>query len=384
LRVNGEPTALDGGSLSLPHGGRVERQGAYYVIIWPDQTVVEVGMRSVYLDVVVRLASARQGQVAGLLGDADGGAVNDLTTRGGTVVEVASLAAETGLARLYGEFGDSWRITQAESLFDYGPGEDTRTYTRPDFPSALVTASDLPPMARGVAEAVCRDAGVTAPDFLADCVLDIGVTGDPEFAASAAAVEAALAPAVSDAGLVGGLYRGQIPGAMSVSTDYWFGALGSGETAYVLHAMSIEIHIDPTSQPTGDGIAHYQVTTGGTLTYRAEVTYDTYVSGTWVTEESFTGTATDGYLYTSPDATYGYIAFEGDETVRWLAGRSDPAEMRSRLLGFGFVVDAAGQLSLCPLAFVGEGEEPDMKATSQACAETAFLTLQPVVDAESA
>ena len=141
------------------------------------------------------LAPARQGQVGGLLGNADGGPANDLASRGGTVVEVAGLAAETRRARLYGEFGDSWRISQAESLFTYGPGEDTSTYSRPDFPSALVAASDLPPLARGMAEAVCRQAGITGAAFLADCALDVGVTGNAEFAASAAAVEAALAPA---------------------------------------------------------------------------------------------------------------------------------------------------------------------------------------------
>jgi hypothetical protein len=382
LRVNGQPTTLDGGSLSLPHGGRVERQGARYVIVWPDQTVVEVTLHSQYLDVVVRLASARAGQVGGLLGNADGSAANDLTTRGGTVVEVAGLAAEATRARLYGEFGDSWRITQAESLFDYGPGEDTRTYTRPDFPSAMIAAGDLPAMARGVAEAVCRQAGVTEARFLADCVLDIGVTGNAEFAASAAAVEAAFAPTDGDAGLVGGLYRGQIPGEMSVSPESWGSWLQGGQTAVLLHTMSVEIRVDPTSQPTGDGMFQYQVTTGGALAYRAEVTYDTAVSGTWITEESFTGTATDGYFYTSPDATFGYIGFDGDATLRWLAGRSDPPEMRSLSQAFGFTVDDAGQLKLCLLDFVGIDDEPDLKPTSQRCAANSILTLQPVVDEE--
>jgi hypothetical protein len=378
LQVNGQPTELGDGSLPLPRGGRVERQGARYVIVWPDQTVVEVTLRSQYLDVVVRLVPSRQGQVAGLLGNADGGAANDLTTRGGTMVDVAGLAAETVRQRLYGEFGDSWRISQAESLFTYEPGKDTSTYTRPDFPSALITASDLPPMARGVAEAVCHQAGVTAADFLADCTLDVGVTGNAEFAASAAAVEAAFVPTVGDAGLVGGLYRGQISGEMSVPPESWGTALIVGQTAVMLDTMSVEIRIDPTSQPTGDGITQYQVTTGGALAYRAEVTYDTAVSGTWITEESFTGSATDGIFYTSPDGTYGYIAFDGETTLRWLAGPLNPTEVRSMSPVFDFIVDAAGQLLVCPSNVVTS----DMKAASQNCAATAFLSLQPVVEEE--
>jgi hypothetical protein len=383
LMVNGQPTTLDDGSLPLPGGGRVERQGARYVIVWPDQSAVEVTLRSQYLDVVVRLAPTRQGQVSGLLGNADGGAANDLTTRGGTVVALAGLAAETRRTRLYDEFGASWRISQTESLFTYAPGEDTSTYTRLDFPSALVAASDLPPLAREMAEAVCRQAGVSGADFLADCALDVGVTGDAEFAASAAAVEASIGATAGDAGLVGGLYRGQIPYAMNVSVDDWFGypALGVGETAYVLQSVSVEIQIDPTSQPADEGVSQNLVT-GGALTYQAEVTYDTYAGDTWITEESFTSSAVEGGFYTSPDAAYGVVGFDGDETVRWLAGPSKPPETRSRSEGFGFVIDAAGNLQLCPLEVFGENEEPDMKTLSQNCAATVLLTLQPVAEDE--
>jgi hypothetical protein len=61
---------------------------------------------------------------------------------------------------------------------------------------------------------------------------------------------------------------------------------------------------------------------------------------------------------------------------------ANPTEMRSRVQGFGFIVDDAGQLSLCPLDFVGVDDEPNMKSTSQGRAATAFLTLQPVVEEE--
>ena len=55
-----------------------------------------------------------------------------------------------------------------------------------------MTASDLPPVQRGVAEAICAQAGITAADVLADCALDVGLTGEQEFAASAADVAAML------------------------------------------------------------------------------------------------------------------------------------------------------------------------------------------------
>ena len=325
LEVNGQPTALDDGSLPLPRGGRVERQGARYVIVWPDQTVVEVMLRSQYLDVVVRLDSARQGQVGGLLGNADGDAANDLTTRGGSVVEVAGLAAETRRARLYGEFGDSWRISQAESLFAYEPGKDTSTYTYPDFPSALVTASDLPAMARGMAEAVCRDAGVTAGDFLADCALDVGVTGNAEFAASAAAVEAALAPV--DKILPNGTFH-----ANEINTVYLdpFSHFTTGRFAgeipdrptWVPVAFSVDVNLDAANGAV----------TGGTMSFQ----WTSTANGSTVAR-SFESSNVTGFFYALPEGVHGAADIEGTLTP-------EGSDYTAR---FAWWIDDSGQLVMC-------------------------------------
>ncbi|NJN21613.1 MAG: hypothetical protein HC812_11085 [Leptolyngbya sp. RL_3_1] len=47
--------------------------------------------------------------------------------------------------RLYRQFGDSWRITQADSLFDYRSGESTVTFTDRNFPSTFVTLNRVAP-----------------------------------------------------------------------------------------------------------------------------------------------------------------------------------------------------------------------------------------------
>jgi hypothetical protein len=128
----------------------------------------------------------------GLLGSADGNPANDLTTRDGTVIDPNDPAIAT---KVYDPFGASWRITQAESLFDYAPGQSTATFTKPDFPHGPATIDALDATARGKAAAACRAMGVSGEPTLTDCILDVGITGDTSYAASSAAVQVATATA---------------------------------------------------------------------------------------------------------------------------------------------------------------------------------------------
>jgi hypothetical protein len=361
LMVNGQPTTLDDGSLPLPGGGRVERQGARYVIVWPDQSAVEVTLRSQYLDVVVRLAPTRQGQVSGLLGNADGGAANDLTTRGGTVVEVAGLAAETRRARLYDEFGDSWRISETESLFTYGPGEDTSTYTRPDFPSALVAAGDLPPLARGMAEAVCRQAGVSGADFLADCALDVGVTGDAEFAASAAAVQTMFAPEAGNTVTAGQFHGDEISTAhLDVFSHFTSGRFTNGrpnETAtWVVNGFSADVVLDVASETVTDGAMSFQwVVTVFNSTNAV----------------SFEAANATGWVQAFDDVVAGEVEFNGTLAANGSEG-GDYTQ------GFMFVIDDAGQLVLC---VPSNSQAQTFPAFKQDCLAHPVAVLKPVESA---
>src|SRR5207237_7957681 len=83
-------------------------------------------------------------------------------------------------------FGDSWRITQSESLFDDLPGQDVARYTNRAFGTSPATPDKLSPGARSRAIATCQGAGLTGL-ALNNCVLDVGATGDPAFAAAEAA-----------------------------------------------------------------------------------------------------------------------------------------------------------------------------------------------------
>ncbi|MEU0936072.1 VWD domain-containing protein [Embleya sp. NPDC005971] len=183
--LNGAVITPPVGDTPLPHGGVLtklgEGTGTLYSVTWPDgrrlhvSTVGAFGLRA---DVVV--PSSRKGRMEGLLGNFDGDPGNDLDLGDGRTLTVPA-----GPADLHGAYADRWRITQEASLFDYGPGESTATFTDRAFPKP-VTA--LP--GRDQAEATCRASGVTDPLVVGECVLDVALTGRPEFAAAAAAQEA--------------------------------------------------------------------------------------------------------------------------------------------------------------------------------------------------
>ena len=134
-------------------------------------------------------SAAVAASLIGIIGDRDGDPSNDLTTRAGQVVEPDGPNFEQ---LLYGEFANSWRISQEESLFDYLPGETTETFQLRDIPTEPATIDSLDDATRANAEVACRAAGVTSDPILSDCILDVGMTGDPTYAGSAATVAAAL------------------------------------------------------------------------------------------------------------------------------------------------------------------------------------------------
>jgi RHS repeat-associated protein len=177
-------------SLRLPHGGIVENHGSTTTVAWPDQSRLTVVRHGDHLDVGFNPAPGVGATLTGLLGSADGNPANDFTTRSGAVLDPSDPAFAT---KLYSVFGNSWRITQAESLFDYLPGQSTATFTNLSIPTAPATVAALPDAARTQAAATCAALGVTVQPALDDCILDVGLSGDPSYAASAVAFQAGTA-----------------------------------------------------------------------------------------------------------------------------------------------------------------------------------------------
>nr|WP_225937684.1 VWD domain-containing protein [Myxococcus sp. RHSTA-1-4] len=188
VRHDGAEVATERGALALPGGGTIERgpssrrwapDGAW--VTWPDGSAVRADpIGAAGLQVRVRLSAGRRGAVRGLLGDFDGTPDDDLTTREG-----ARITAPKDRAQLYSQLVESWRVSDAESLFDYAPGESTATFTDRTFPDAVLTAADLDPGARERAAAVCGLAGVVDSGLLENCLLDVAASGLAAFAIAA-------------------------------------------------------------------------------------------------------------------------------------------------------------------------------------------------------
>ncbi len=211
VRVNGKPTVIQG-TLNLPGGGKISNNGGGYIVQAPtgEQVAISVSQFSSapLLDISPSISKNRQGQMMGLLGNFNGNPNDDLRTRSGEIIkpqssvnEVKQITQNFNIAQwipipldevesvylneLHKKFGDSWRISQAESLFDYAPGKNTESFTNRAFPNGFQILRMLLPQQVQMAEKACREAKVGA-DRLEGCMFDVGVTGNADFAKVAA------------------------------------------------------------------------------------------------------------------------------------------------------------------------------------------------------
>jgi RHS repeat-associated protein len=174
LFVDGVPTEIpDLDSLAVGDG-RIYREGKTYTIVYPtgDQLVATSRGR---LNIDVYLTKEREGQITGLLGNLNKNPKDDLIKSDGTV-----LTEPVSQQQLYGEYADSWRVNQAESLFDYKPGEDTNTFTQKNYPRQKVKISDLNPADVAKAEQLIGDR-VKNPTIREATIIDLVLTNfDPD------------------------------------------------------------------------------------------------------------------------------------------------------------------------------------------------------------
>ncbi|HSX00348.1 MAG TPA: VWD domain-containing protein [Patescibacteria group bacterium] len=176
LLVDGKKQPL--ASSKLPGGGRIEYEQETVIVTWNDGSVAYVQSVGIYgVSLSLQLSDEQAGKVEGLLGDADGNNKNDLHLQNNPKT------IEPIFDQIYPKFADSWRVTSKTSLFTYDNGKDTNTYTIRSFPGRPEDARNLPGYA--AAEAFCKNIGISDPIILANCALDMAITGRPEFARAA-------------------------------------------------------------------------------------------------------------------------------------------------------------------------------------------------------
>jgi hypothetical protein len=180
LRVNGQPVAITGGHYFLPNGGIVRRSGDSYMFDWPTGESVNArsgrsGGMSFY-NVSVNIVPCGSAQLSGVLGNADGNGRNDFdgdawSTPNGIFASNNNDWERERSAFAIRNIADQHRVTQATTLFDYGMGQSTFSFTDRSYPRVVRTVNDLDPVRRQRAQRACNDAGIRGAD-LNGCIYD--------------------------------------------------------------------------------------------------------------------------------------------------------------------------------------------------------------------
>jgi hypothetical protein len=177
LLINDLPVTIADGATVAAGGNSITLKGSKYEITTANKDLIQVNDRGSFLNINIGLADNRNGKVVGLLGNDNDKTNDEFALRNGTAI-----GATISNDRLYGDYGNSWRVTQPTSLFNYAAGTNTSTFTDLTFPQKIVTIDTLTPAQRAAAEKIARDAGITDPGVLNDAILDIFLTnGAPEF-----------------------------------------------------------------------------------------------------------------------------------------------------------------------------------------------------------
>lgn len=197
LRIDGQLVELGSAGIVLtsggrvlptiaPHGIQIEAPGAETVVITPGWWN---HYQIWYLNIDTRNVRAIQG-LAGAI--APGNWLPALPNGKWLGPRPESLQARYDV--LYRKFGDSWRVTDQTSLFDYAPGTSTSTFTLADWPNGESPGDckvperfggpakkpPQPKVSLDVAKRLSME--ILDPDRRADCEKDIVTTGEVGFA----------------------------------------------------------------------------------------------------------------------------------------------------------------------------------------------------------
>lgn len=190
LRLNGAPLYITSSVYYLPHGGTIRYAMNDYVVTWPTGEVATIDVRRSsqmnFLNVAVQVYPCAQNDLEGLLGNANGSQNDDFDVRGNNnrpaymafssfgssqMQQASNDMEKEYLAFLARDYARQFRVTPTTSLFDYGIGQSTFTYTDESFPRVHRTVNDLSPDRQTAARAKCEENGIRG-DELKGCIFD--------------------------------------------------------------------------------------------------------------------------------------------------------------------------------------------------------------------
>jgi len=190
LRLNGSPVNITRSTYFLPHGGTIRYSSNTYTITWPTGEVANAQIRHSssmnFINLTVQVYPCAQQDLQGLLGNANGREQDDFETGsvknrpaymafssfGNSQMQQASNDMEKEyLAFLARDYANDFRVTDQTTLFDYGFGQNTLTFTDQSFPRVHRTVGDLPNDRQIAARKTCEDQGVRGAE-LKGCIYD--------------------------------------------------------------------------------------------------------------------------------------------------------------------------------------------------------------------
>lgn len=196
LRIDGKPINLGNEPISLVSGDRIRQtnDGGGFQIEQPGGTVVAITPgfwthhQIWWLQINIRKARASDGLMGAI---APGNWLPALSNGN----HLGPRPEDLGLRyqQLYETFADSWRVSDATSLFDYDGTLSTASFTNQNWPVFAPNNCVAPPISGGsqnltppvvidaaMAGQLCAE--IDAPDRRENCTADVMATGDADFA----------------------------------------------------------------------------------------------------------------------------------------------------------------------------------------------------------
>ncbi len=186
LYIGDSPYLLPDTAVAFVEDGMIYRNGDQYTVINDYGDGMHVTVHDTHIDASIFTSNARtSGTVQGLLGNDDDDTTNEFTLDDGT-----NLGNTITADLLYDTFGEEWRITQAESLFLYGTGQDTSSFDNANFANTVTDLADFTTAEVNTAIADAIAAGFDQNSDIFDAiVLDILTIGSAEYTTMLAGFE---------------------------------------------------------------------------------------------------------------------------------------------------------------------------------------------------